>query len=583
MKQLKRTNDNAKDTKKGRGPSWHPLVRFVLRLFGWVLTIIGGMLTVISAICALAALFGGLETSSFGEQLGFFALYLALAAASFMAVRLGLRLKGASESHAVPHKAAPQPTPQQQRLQEIERDVDDLTGAIQANPMSRGAEANTQRIKQLNQEKTQLLVEMADHPGQITVQDAWNTFPPEQQKRFAAQQYQYTQDTGRDGREPEDAAAIRGLVFMDGKPVPKEVAKRLEEMRQAVSLEEAKKRKAQQDIQVYSDFMKNAKIMIVLKSEYDKNSHMICIDKTTGQPYEVWANVIGHSGCSFASTAVEVFEKPAQKISYAEMISKAEEQFPGLGQRYEGINDTNWQEYSDAWLAFMENRKTDAEQKTEIIQHGKAICLSKTPYTGINNRRYAENALPQTAKYILAEERFVSGHDDTAGFVELIDGEDRVVRSWKFDYPMVKRFSQPDYYDDDCLVAYLRETYGIPVAGYREPGERKPPKPRQGRPDGPITVIRQLQFTCDCEGAFYSFEKKVQKVETVKTPVHVYVCLSRYQCVAGANGRPDSHLSESYYAVTGFAEGELTAENWRDKVRKIPDYSYSHFSNDVLY
>ena len=167
--------------------------------------------------------------------------------------------------------------------------------------------------------------------------------------------------------------------------------------------------------------------------------------------------------------------------------------------------------------------------------------------------------------------------------MELIDGDERVVRSWKFDYPMVKRFSQPDYYDDDCLVAYLRETYKIPAVGYREPEEKRPSKPRQGRPEGPVTVIRQLQFTCDSQGAVYSFEKKVQKVETVQNARQKFVCLSRYHCVAGANGRPDAHLTEDYYAIADSAEEEITAENGREKVCKTPDYSYSQFGNDVLY
>lgn len=109
------------------------------------------------------------------------------------------------------------------------------------------------------------------------------------------------------------------------------------------------------------------------------------------------------------------------------------------------------------------------DKKAERVNHGKLVYVTKSPYVGINSRHYADTSSFHLAKYILAEERFISGHDDSAGFVEIIDINDNVVKSWKFDYPMVKRFSDPDYYDDDCLILYLKETYGLPVIGYREP------------------------------------------------------------------------------------------------------------------
>lgn len=65
--------------------------------------------------------------------------------------------------------------------------------------------------------------------------------------------------------------------------------------------------------------------------------------------------------------------------------------------------------------------------------------------------------------YILAESRFVSGHDDSAGFVEIIDTNDKIARRWTFYYPMTKRFEGPDLYDDDCLILYLKEAFEIPV------------------------------------------------------------------------------------------------------------------------
>lgn len=110
-----------------------------------------------------------------------------------------------------------------------------------------------------------------------------------------------------------------------------------------------------------------------------------------------------------------------------------------------------------------ENPRTPAG-KQEILARGEEIFRTQKPYTGPNNRRYAQ-APPESAKYILTEERFTSSHDDSAVFVELIDSEDKVLRSWKFDCPVAQCFTDPELYEDDCLILYLREIYGLSVVG----------------------------------------------------------------------------------------------------------------------
>ena len=51
----------------------------------------------------------------------------------------------------------------------------------------------------------------------------------------------------------------------------------------------------------------------------------------------------------------------------------------------------------------------------------------------------------------------------------LLDENENIIQSWKFDYPIKKRFSDPGYYDDDCLVCYLMERFNLPTIGYRAP------------------------------------------------------------------------------------------------------------------
>ena len=51
----------------------------------------------------------------------------------------------------------------------------------------------------------------------------------------------------------------------------------------------------------------------------------------------------------------------------------------------------------------------------------------------------------------------------SATFIELIDEEENIIKSWEFEGPLKKRFENPDVYDDDCLVYYLKETLKLKV------------------------------------------------------------------------------------------------------------------------
>lgn len=73
-------------------------------------------------------------------------------------------------------------------------------------------------------------------------------------------------------------------------------------------------------------------------------------------------------------------------------------------------------------------------------------------------RKFADDSASLPPAYILVEERFTTGHDDSAEFVELIDENENIIQSWMFEGTLKKRFENPNAYDDDCLVYYLKET-----------------------------------------------------------------------------------------------------------------------------
>ena len=101
----------------------------------------------------------------------------------------------------------------------------------------------------------------------------------------------------------------------------------------------------------------------------------------------------------------------------------------------------------------------------EIIKRGEYVYEIYARRNGLTycNRKFADASADTSPAYILVEERFTTGHDDSATFVELIDENENIIQSWMFEGPMKKRFENPDLWGDDCLVYYLKESMKLSV------------------------------------------------------------------------------------------------------------------------
>ena len=101
----------------------------------------------------------------------------------------------------------------------------------------------------------------------------------------------------------------------------------------------------------------------------------------------------------------------------------------------------------------------------EIMKRGEYVYAGFARQNGFTycNRIFADASSAALPAYILVEERFTTGHDDSAEFVELIDENENIIQSWMFEAPMKKRFENPDLWDDDCLVYYLKESMKLHV------------------------------------------------------------------------------------------------------------------------
>lgn len=93
---------------------------------------------------------------------------------------------------------------------------------------------------------------------------------------------------------------------------------------------------------------------------------------------------------------------------------------------------------------------------------------------------------------------------------------------------------------------------------------------RSGRPEEPISAIRQLSYECNKDGAVFSFEQRTREIALVKNQDNYYVRVTEHSCTAEANGRPISSHTEKYYTVTDMVG--ITADNWKEKVARPPAY-----------
>lgn len=116
------------------------------------------------------------------------------------------------------------------------------------------------------------------------------------------------------------------------------------------------------DCKALNEFNSKTKVLVVLESQYGERVHTINIDKNTNIPYEVYEEVVGMSGPSYASCTVSKFRCSPKPITYDEVLALIKKYEPDLYLLYEGINEANWKNYDwktimDFWLKIPEESK----------------------------------------------------------------------------------------------------------------------------------------------------------------------------------------------------------------------------------
>ena len=108
-------------------------------------------------------------------------------------------------------------------------------------------------------------------------------------------------------------------------------------------------------------------------------------------------------------------------------------------------------------------------------------------------------------------------------------------------------------------------------------------KPKE-KPCEPIeiknTIIKEIK---PANGAAFSFEKTAIIIEIVQAEGKEFVRIIDYDCCSGANGRPLYSLFEYYYKTDDVELTNISATNYKSKIKGNAEYQYKEFDCGVRY
>ena len=574
-------------------------------------------------MCTLAALFGLLEIESFGEWLVSLMCYVLFTVTSAMLFRLGLRIKKMPEKKQT----------------------------IKAEKVNVYPTTNEPETKQppVTPEKTLPTAEQVPPAGKqaevpavqkATEREALATFSPEEQRRFEDRRYQYTQDTGRDGRTPEDAAKVRDMVFVDGRPVVREVAERMQQLQKEDTPTPYTRAHRPFEIsgpcndsvfeQESARFLYLSGAHLADKLEWGQEEYF-AVDTEEWKPYYILSQ---YDGARVARTwyvlkepvtwdEVTQYADPADKtrLGHSAVLpwgvcvlhrcvlsdgyrirwreGKSINRLVEIRKGADGLTFTNNQkrEVHLPWALCGDQTALDNAMQTLSVYKTK-IREQIQSYVGQSQQRPYVYKRGDYRNINDVEWRWLWGapgmHGDLVRvgrlndkyYLEISnDGYPNRMAAGGIDYEIPAEMIQTQ---GDKRLLKTKEVEDF----YRSILPQGPDleyalcdwfRTEQGRPEE-MQVVRVLSAEeKPSGGAAMPFEKKVRRIELVRAGQMHYVCEMTYGCTAEANGRPLYHLTECYHGIQSGRIKHLTADNWAEKAEKHVAYIFHEVDNGVRF
>ncbi len=600
------------------------IYRALRKIFGWTLTIISGFMCWTGFMCAVMTLFGLLEIDSFGEWLAFLVFYVLFTVAFAMLFRLGLRIKKIPDKkHPVKAEKATVPTTTE-NIPEMKQ------------PPVLPEETSSPEIQTSSVEK-QTEVPAVQKP---TEREALATFSPEEQQRFENRRYQYTQDTGRDGRTPEEAAEVRGVVFVDGRPVVREVAERMEDLQKAS--QPTPYTRAHRPFEIVSPcndsifeqesarFLYLSEAHLADKLEWGQEEYF-AVDTEEWKPYYILSQ---YDGDRVARTWYIIKEAVTwdEVTQYADPSGKTR-----LGHSAKlpwGVCVLHRCVMSDGYRIRWRSGRS-VNRMVEIRKGADGLTISDhkkrevhIPWASCGDQNVLDDAMQtlEIRKTKIREQIKVYVNQSRQQPYVYKRGDYRNINDveWRW------LWGAPGMHGDLVRVGRLGNKYYLEISNdgypnrmaaggidYEIPAEMivvqggkrllktkeveafyrslLPQGPEleyalcdwfwtePGRPEKVQVIHVLLAEETPCRSAAMDFEKKVHRIELVRAGWMHYVCEMTYGCTAEANGRPLYHLTECYYGVQSGRVKHLTADNWSEKAEKHVAYLFHEVDYGVRF
>lgn len=532
---------------------------YLRKTFGWVLTVLSAYLLIVCTFLTGAALFGALETESFGEQIAISVIFLILAVLFFGLLRLGLRIRKVPAKQeaapASPVETMTEPVPPVKTPTKPEPVPEATSVALPSEP-----------------------VVPAPSPKKIPVSPGKPK--PEPQKAEKATPYTRAKKpyevAGPGGNSLHERESAQFLFLSDASLAPSRTWGEWEYFAVNTNTWQPFYILSQYDGAHVAHTWYTIKEAVTWE-EVEEYASERCKYQLGGKPGAPWKNLVVHRETT--PTSFRILWRVNKDHHSSASIKITEE---GFVVSYAYLNSGNKTRKVTVSRGAAGNEVTFHHSIRDLHIHEDYILKELRDYMRHNDhpgRHQRTQAPAKTDWELLAGHP--SGHGDQisigktdSGYILRItnDGYPNRMAGGGFDCAIPQSILRNGKLDRRKFEAFYQKTVPDgPALQYDNCSWFSPAEPM---PQGAPTVLKELhrEFT-PAPNAFYSFEGNTDLAEVVLWDGSPYLRVSEIHCTAGNNSRPVWTRKESFHSLTQVQTNQISQINWKNFTAGVPTWT----------
>lgn len=536
---------------------------FLRKTFGWLLTVLSAYLLIVCVFCTGAALFGGLETGSFGERVALFAIFLAMDALFFGLLRLGLRLRKipvkpdpvSEPEPAPPVETKPEPVPPVEIPAMPEPIPEPPADDFQPEPV----------IPPPPPEKKPVPSEKPRPEPRTTEKATPYT--------RAKKPYEVA---GHGGNSLHERESSQFLFLSDASLAPSRAWGEWEYFAVNTNTWQPFYILSQYDGAHVAHTWYTIKEAVTWE-EVEEYATERCKYQLGGKPGAPWKNLVVHR--EVTPTSFRILWRVNKDHHSSASVKITEE---GFVVSYAYLNSGKKIRKATLSRGDAGNEVIFLHGIRDLHIHENYILKEIRDYMRHNDQpdRHQRTKAPANSEWVLLAGH-PSGHGDQVsigksdgGYILRItnDGYPNRMAGGGIDYAVPASILRNGKLDRRKLEAfYLQKFPGGPALQFGNSSWFSPAEPM---PQGTPTVLKELhrEFAPDAN-AFYSFEGNTTLAELVLWEGSHYLRVSEIHCTAGNNSRPVWTREDFFFSLSTAEAGKVSAANWKDFTQKSPAWT----------